>query len=367
MDLAERVYQLKESGIRKMFAIASQIKNPIDLSIGQTHFSTPKKLQSALAKATKAGFNKYTPTIGIHELIEKIIEDYTKKYIKAPEGIIITCGASGGLVLSLLALVNPGEDVIIFDPYFVMYYNLIKLIGANPVTVSTYPDFFINRSSLENAITSKTKLIIVNSPNNPTGRIVSQEEMNIVIEVAKKHNLWLIADEVYSLFDYDKKFTSFYNKYEKLMLVNAFSKTYAITGWRVGYLIGPKEVIDRISIIQQFSFVCAPSMAQKAIELVFPMSTNQFVKKYKRNRDLAYNHLSKFLKTQKPDGSFYIFPQLPPGYTGEEFSRKALEKKVVVVPGGAFSQYDTNIRISFATDTNTLKKGLLIIEKLIKS
>lgn len=365
MELAERIYQLKESGIRKMFAIASQIKNPIDLSIGQTHFDTPKKLQNALVKATKTGFNKYTPTVGIPTLLEKIKQHYTEKYKKAPEGIIITCGASGGLVLSLLALVNDGDDVIIFDPYFVMYYNLIKLFGANPITVSTYPDFSISRKLLENALTSKTKLIIINSPNNPTGKIVSEEEMNVIIDVAKQHKLWLVSDEVYSMFDYDKKFRSFYNRYEKLMLVNAFSKTYAITGWRVGYLLGPKEIIDKVSIVQQFSFVCAPSIAQKAIELVYPMSTKQFVKAYKKNRDIAYQHLSKFLRVQKPDGSFYIFPQLPDGQTGQDFATKALEQKLVVVPGVAFSQQDTHIRISFATDTLTLKKGLSIIEKLI--
>lgn len=365
MELAERVFRLKESGIRKMFAIASQIKNPIDLSIGQTHFDTPKKLQNALVRATKAGFNKYTHTVGIPSLIEKIKKNYTEKYGKTPEGVIITCGASGGLVLSLLGLVNEGDDVILFDPYFVMYYNLVKLIGANPVTVSTYPDFSIKKEALENAITPKTKLIIVNSPNNPTGKILTQDQINIIIEVAKKHNLWIISDEVYSLFDYDNKFISFYNRYEKLMLVDAFSKTYAITGWRVGYLIGPKEVIDKISIIQQFSFVCAPSMAQKAIELIYPMSTKQFVKAYKKNRDIAYEWLSKFLKVQKSDGAFYIFPQLPDGISGQEFATKALEQKVVVVPGGAFSQQDTHIRISFATDTNTLKKGLSIIEKLV--
>ncbi|MFN7181391.1 MAG: pyridoxal phosphate-dependent aminotransferase [Planctomycetota bacterium] len=366
MELAKRVFEIKESGIRKMFAIASQIKNPIDLSIGQTHFQTPKKLQNALSKATKQGFNRYTHTMGIPSLIEKIKNHYLKKYKKSPEGLIITSGASGGIVLSLLAIIDPGDDVIIFDPYFVLYFNLIKLLGGNPIPVSTYPDFTIKKELLEKAVTPKTKLIIVNSPNNPTGKIISPAEMQIIIEVAKKCNLWILSDEVYSLFDYDNTFTSFYDKYEKLLIVNAFSKTYAIAGWRLGYLIGPKEVIDKISIIQQFSFVCAPSIAQKAVELVYPLSTKNFVRIYKKNRDIVYSVLSKFLEVQKPEGSFYIFPKLPDNITGTDFAHQLLKEKVVVVPGHAFSQQDTHIRISFATDTKILKKGLEIIARLLQ-
>ncbi len=364
-ELAKRVYELKESGIRKMFAIASQIKDPIDLSIGQTHFPTPIELQNALTKATEQGFNKYTQTVGIPSLIEKIKEQYIKNYNKSPDGLIITSGASGGLVLSLLALTDPEDDVIIFDPYFVLYFNLIKLLGGNPIPVSTYPDFTIKKELLENAITPRTKLIIINSPNNPTGKIISATEMQIIVEVAKKYNLWIISDEVYRLFDYDNTFISFYNKYDKLLLVDAFSKTYAIAGWRLGYLIGPSDVIDKISIIQQFSFVCAPSIAQKAVEIVYPLSTENFVKTYKENRDIAYNILSKLLEVQKPAGSFYIFPKLPNNITGTNFANDVLKQKVVVVPGGAFSQQDTHIRISFATNKEILYKGLEIIERTL--
>ncbi len=367
MELAKRVYELRESGIRKMFAIASQIKDPINLSIGQTHFPAPPQLRNALITAAEEGFNGYTQTMGIPTLIEKIKEHYYKKYNKSPEGLIITCGASGGLVLSLLALVDPTDDVIIFDPYFVMYYNLIKLVGGNPIPVSTYPDFTIKKELLENAITPKTKAIIVNSPNNPTGKILSAQEMQAIIDVAKKYNLWIISDEVYSSFDYDNTFISFFDKYDKLMLVDAFSKMYAVAGWRVGYLIGPPDVIDKISIIQQFTFVCAPSMAQKAIELVYPLSTQNFITAYKENRDLAYNILSKFLEVQKPGGSFYIFPKLPQNITGTNFAQEIIKEKVVVVPGGVFSQQDTHIRISFATDKNMLYKGLEIIEKTLSN
>lgn len=360
---------LDSSGIRKVFDLASTIENPINLSIGQPDFDVPEEIKEEAIKWIKKGFNRYTQTQGIKELREKVIQ-----YIKKTRGldysldnVIITSGTSGGIVLALLSLLEPGDEVIVFDPYFVMYKHLTRLFGGKPVIVDTYPNFRIydKKEKIEKAITSKTKAIFVNSPNNPTGVVWSEEDIKVIVEIARKYNLIVISDEIYEDFDYDGEFRSVAVYYpEGTLLLGGFSKSFGMTGWRLGFAIGPKEIISEMIKLQQYTFVCAPSFAQKAGIVALEMGMpKKFLEEYKKRRDIVYEGLKDNFEVVKPGGAFYIFPKLKKG-NATEFTQLAIKNKVLVIPGNVFSERDTNFRISFSADIDTLKKGVEILNQI---
>ena len=356
--LSERVKSIQASGIRKIFELVASMPDPINLSIGQADFDVPDPIKEAAIEAINGGFNRYTVTQGIPELNEKIVASLLTRYGYKPDRSLITCGVSGGLVLALLSLVNAGDEVLMPDPYFVMYKVLVQLCEGVPKYYDLYPDFRIRREALESQITEKTKVILLNSPSNPSGAVFPSEDLQIVAEVARKHNLIIIADEIYDRFIYTDRFHSIAEYYQdNLILLGGFSKTYAMPGWRMGYAVGPDEVLEKMMILQQFTFVCAPSFAQKAVLFALDLDMSEYIEKYRMKRDLVYGALKDRFDVVRPDGSFYIFPGLPEGVSGQDFVKQALSKKVLVVPGSAFSRRDTHFRISFAASDEDLRRG----------
>ncbi|NUM33804.1 MAG: pyridoxal phosphate-dependent aminotransferase [Candidatus Brocadiae bacterium] len=362
---ADRVKNITASGIRKVFDLAAKMQNPVNFSIGQPDFDVPEPVKEAAIQAIQQGLNKYTMTQGISILREKVKEELQKTKNITPEGLMITSGTSGALLLAMMVLVNPGDEVLLPDPYFVMYKHLLSLAGGIPQYYSLYPDFEVNVKELEEKITEKTKIIILNSPSNPTGTVLSKEKLVEIAGIAKKHNLIVISDEIYEAFIYEGKHHSIASYYPKTIILSGFSKTYGMPGWRMGYAAGPYEIIEKMSTLQQFSFVCAPTPAQYACVKAFDVDLTPYIQRYKAKRDKIYQGLVDLgFKVIKPKGSFYIFPEAPWG-TGQTFCEAAISQEVLVIPGNAFSSRDTHFRISFTTKEEDIDRGLSLLSKVL--
>ncbi|MBN1899118.1 MAG: aminotransferase class I/II-fold pyridoxal phosphate-dependent enzyme [Spirochaetes bacterium] len=363
--IAKRMAYIDSSGIRKVFNLASKMKDPVNLSIGQPDFDTPDRIKESAIKAIREGKNKYTLTQGITELNRKILETYQKRYtMNPPQSVMITSGTSGGILLSFLCLVNPGDEVLIPDPYFVMYKHLTHLVGGRVVFYNTYPDFKIKEKHIRDKITDKTRIIIINSPNNPTGMVYSHQELEIINKVAQEHDLFIISDEIYDSYVYDDEYTSMLDITNNALVLKGYSKNFSIPGWRIGFALGPDWLISEMIKLQQFSFVCAPSFAQYAVldNLDFDLKTIK--NDYKEKRDAIYSLLKDDFEIQKPGGAFYIFPRTPSGQSGTEFVTKAIEHNLLIIPGNVFSESDTHFRISFAASIKDLKRGAEILIKI---
>jgi len=363
--ISERAMRVDSSGIRKVFELAAKIENPVDFSIGQPDFDVPDNLKDAAIEAIKKGLNRYTLTQGIGELREKIIShiESTRGKKFASNEIIITSGTSGALMLALMSIIDPGDEVVFFDPYFVMYKHLIRLIDGKPVIVSTYPDFRINEKKLIEAVGPRTKAIIINSPTNPTGFVYDRKDIDIVVKIAREKNILLISDEIYDGFVYDEPFVSPASFYDNVLILGGFSKTYAMTGWRVGYAAGPAELISTMIKLQQYTFVCSPAPFQYAAVAALGTDMSEFRESYSRKRDIIYNGLKDSFDIVKPAGAFYMFPELKRGSV-TEFVEIAIQNKVLIIPGNMFSEENTNFRLCFATKDETLKRGIDILTGL---
>jgi len=365
--ISKRMNKIDSSGIRKVFNLAAQLEKPINLSIGQPDFDVPQEIKQVAINAINAGFNKYTQTEGILELRERVSQKLKEKnnINVSAEDVLITSGVSGGLFLAFYALLDRQDEAIIFDPYFTMYKHLINFIDAIPKYINTYPDFSLNIDQVKNAITEKTKVIVINSPANPTGKTYSQKELESLANLAKENDLVVISDEVYEEFMYDEKPFSIGSIYDKTITLNGFSKTYAMTGWRLGYAAGPGEILQEMSKLQQYSFVCAPSFAQLAGIKALECDVSEYICQYRKKRDLVYEGLKDHFQVEKPGGSFYIFPQVE-GITATAFVEKAIEKGVLIIPGNVFSEQDTHFRLSFTASNETLEKGIEVLIELAK-
>ncbi|MGA1869139.1 MAG: pyridoxal phosphate-dependent aminotransferase [bacterium] len=368
MKIATRMQQIDASGIRKVFHLAANLKNPINLSIGQPHYDIPDPIKKSAQEAIDRGLNHYTVSQGIPELIQSVNKHYEDRYNYKPESTIITTGVSGALFLAFNVLVEPGDELLIPDPYFVSYKHLAKLLGGVPKFINTYPDFKLDAAKIEKQITPKSKIIIINSPNNPTGAVYSEEELKMVAQIAQKHKLFIIADEIYEDFVYDSRCSSisqFSSITQDMLILNGFSKCYSMTGWRLGYAMGPSDIIQEMIKLQQYTFVCAPSFAQVAGEkaLTSNFDVSSYIEDYGKKRDLIYNGLKDRFHVTMPEGAFYIFPEAPGG-DGQAFVIKAIENNVLIIPGNVFSEKNTHFRISFAAPTETIEKGIEILNKI---
>ncbi len=364
--IADRMKKIDSSGIRKVFDLAQKMKDPVNLSIGQPDFDVDEAVKEQAIEAIRKGFNRYTVTQGIPELIEAVREHLQRERQVQAEEVLITSGVSGGLMLALMAVVNPGDEVLIPDPYFVMYKHLVNLLGGVPVFYDTYPDFRLRREALEAKVSPRTKLLILNSPSNPTGAVLSREELQIAADFAAARGLLILSDEIYDEFAYDNPFTSIGSLYPKTLTLNGFSKSHAMTGWRLGYAAGPGEIIREMTKLQQFSFVCAPSMAQVAGVYALSAGPKQRIDEYRKKRDKIYGALKEFLEVEKPGGAFYIFPKAPGG-KGDDFVARAIEKSLLIIPGSVFSEKATHFRISYAASDRTIERGIAILRQLISS
>jgi aspartate aminotransferase/aminotransferase len=342
------------------------MSQPINLSIGQPDFAVPDAVKEAAIAAIRADKNGYSVTQGIAELRERLQAQINQQYNHADRRVLVTSGTSGALVLAVLAMVNPGDEVIVFDPYFVMYPALVGMVGGRCVMVDTYPDFRIDPERVAKAITPRTKMILLNSPANPTGAVAHEVEVRALAELAARHNIALVSDEIYREFCYDAPLVSPAQWDEHTIVVDGFSKTYGVTGWRLGFVHGPAAIIDKMTMLQQYTFVCAPHPLQWAAVAALDVDMSEYIDAYRRKRDLVVTGLRKagYLVTE-PGGAFYVFPQVPQGAgTGSEFVARAIEKELLIIPGGIFSRRDTHFRISYAASDATIERGLAVLMKL---
>ena len=364
--LAERMNRIDASGIRKIFALAAKIKDPINLSIGQPDYDVDEICKEEAVRQIRAGFNSYTQTWGIDELREACAAYYEQKFGVTLRNVMITSGVSGGLFLALMATINPGDEVICGDPYFVMYKHLVTLLGGVSVPVDTYPDFKLTAERLEKAVTDRSKILIINSPANPTGVCLSRDELQAIADVARRHRLLVISDEIYESLTYDQPPVSIAGMYDQVICLNGFSKNAGMTGWRVGFAAGPEEIIQAMNTLQQYTFVCAPSFAQKAAVLALKADMTEKIEAYRRKRDIIYEGLKDTFRTVRPGGAFYIFPEAPGG-DGDAFVARAIENRILIIPGSVFSERKTHFRISFAAKDETLRRGVDALIALAKT
>ncbi|MFH1521916.1 MAG: aminotransferase class I/II-fold pyridoxal phosphate-dependent enzyme, partial [archaeon] len=361
--MTKRIDYIHSSKIRELFQQATKLKDAINFGIGQPDFAVPQQIKTDLIEAINSDKTGYTQTAGISELKEKIMSKYFPN--KFAEDVLISSGVTGGLFLSYSAILEESDELIIFDPYFVIYPDMCNFLNAKPVIVKTNSDFTINVENLKQAISSKTKAILINSPNNPTGYVYLKEELGKIVEIARQNNLWIISDEIYEDFDYDKKFISVGKLYDKTIVLGGFSKNFALTGLRLGYVVGPKQIIDDMTKLQQYTYVCAPSIVQYAVAKNFNINISSEINSFRKRRDIIYNLLKNSFEISKPQGAFYIYPKLPEGISATAFSEKCLENNLIVVPGSAFSKVDDYFRISYATSEDELKRGAQILIKVV--
>ena len=258
---------------------------------------------------------------------------------------------------------NPGDEVILFEPYFVSYGHLVRFAGGAPIVIDTHPRFALDVDRVSAALTPRTKLILLNSPANPTGVVFERDAVADLARLAEKRGILLLSDEIYRHFSYDQPFPSPAEFNPEVLVVDGFSKTYAMTGWRLGYVHGPRRLLDEIVKLQQITFVCAPSIAQHAGVDALNVDVAPFVDIYRGKRDRVLDGLRGLYEIVKPGGAFYVYPRVPWG-TGTEFVEAAVKKNLLIVPGKAFSARDTHFRLSYAAADSTLDMGIEILRQL---
>ncbi|HSW45019.1 MAG TPA: aminotransferase class I/II-fold pyridoxal phosphate-dependent enzyme [Phycisphaerae bacterium] len=360
--LSERSLAVNASGIRKVFDLAAKMPDPINLSIGQPDFDVPESIRRAAIEAIQSRRNGYTITQGIPQLREKLAAE-----VKADSGqnlpVLVTSGVSGGILLALMATLNPGDEVLIGDPYFVIYKHAVRLVGGTPVFVDTYPDFGFDPARYEAAVTSRTKVLVIASPSNPTGVVLSEQALRQAAELVERHNLLLIVDEIYSRLCFDGPCPSAIQfSPDRTLLLRGFGKSYGMTGWRLGYAAGPQFLIEEMTKLQQYTFVCAPSIVQYAGVVAMDTDMTAYADEYRKKRDYVHERLAGSFEVTRPGGGFYFFPRVPAHYANDmDFVEKAIEQNVLIIPGSVFSEKDTHFRISYATSDDKLARGCDIL------
>ncbi len=364
--IADRMGLVDASGIRKVFALAAELKDPINFSIGQPDFDVPEALKQEAIKAIEAGLNKYSQTTGDRELQEKIAAKAKAEFGWEAPAVLVASGVSGALLLAFMAMIDPGDEVIIPDPYFVIYKHVVNLLGGKCVFVDSYPDFKLPVERIAGAITDKTKMIILNSPCNPTGVVYTEDEIKALAQVATERDVLILTDEIYEQFCYDGPCTSIGKYHEKVLVMRGFSKSYAMTGWRLAYVAAPasmRPAIEEMTKAQQYTFVCAPTPFQRAAIAAMDYDVSDLVRGYSRKRDLLYDGLKDKFELARPSGAFYAFVKAPGG-SGTDFVTEAIKNNVLVIPGNVFSEKDTHFRVSFATADEKIRQGVEILRAL---
>ena len=364
--LADRTRLFDASGIRKVFDLGAKLSNPINLSIGQPDFDVPEPVRQAAIDAIQSRKNGYALSQGMPVLRDKLQAQVQREYAHDDRELFVTCGTSGGLMLAFLVLLNPGDEVIVFDPYFVMYDAQAAMVGGRVVYIDTYPHFRIDPEQVAAAITPRTKAIILNSPANPTGVVASEAEIRGLAELAQRRNVVLISDEIYSQFCYDGPFVSPATYNPQTLVVDGFSKSYGMPGWRLGFAHGPAAIIAEMIKVQQYSFVCAPQPVQWAGAVALDVNMDEHIAAYRHKRDLVVAGLGEDYELVAPSGAFYAFPKTPWG-NGAEFVARAIEEhQLLIIPGNVFSRRDTHFRISYAVSDATIERGVEALVKLAR-
>jgi aminotransferase len=379
--LSSRVANLKPSGIRKFFDIAATMKDVISLGIGEPDFTTPAPILEAGVRALRNGDTHYTSNSGIKEVRQCLSEHLNKLYgvsYDPDTQLILTVGVSEALYMTMTALLDPGDEVIILTPCFVAYQAEVILAGGVAVEVpcKMEDNFDLNPAAVEAAVTPRTKAIFLGYPNNPTGAVATRESLMEVARIAEKHDLIVISDEIYDQLVYGWKhvcFAALPGVKERTILLGGFSKDYAMTGWRIGYVAGPAEILKGLLRVHQFTIMSAPTMAQEAALEAMQNGepyVREMVAEYDRRRKLIVNGMNEIgLPTFEPHGAFYAFPKISDtGLSDETFAQRLLEEeRVAVVPGNAFGAGgDGFVRCSYATSYEKIEQALERIRNFLR-
>ncbi|PKM56731.1 MAG: aromatic amino acid aminotransferase [Firmicutes bacterium HGW-Firmicutes-3] len=383
--LSERASIIPPSGIRKFFDIVTEMKDAISLGVGEPDFDTPWRIREEGIYSLEKGKTFYTSNSGLLELREAIC-DYQRRRFSLDYDYktecLVTVGGSEGIDLALRALINPGDDVLIAEPCFVSYQPCAYLAGANVISIplKAENEFRITAKEIEAAITPKSKVLMISFPTNPTGAVMKEEHLKAIVEVIIKHDLIVISDEIYAELSYGFEhvsIASFPGMRERTIIINGFSKAYAMTGWRMGYVLGPEEAVGLMTKIHQYAIMSAPTTSQyAALEAAKNCDDDveMMRRAYNQRRRLMVEGFRKMgLDCFEPEGAFYVFPSIQKtGLTSEEFATQLLfDQKVAVVPGTAFGECGEGfIRCSYAYSVEELKIALerigLFVEKMIK-
>lgn len=378
----EKIKTIKPSGIRKFFDIASEMDNVISLSIGEPDFKTPWHVREEGIRSLQAGETKYTSNKGLTILREEICRYFNRKFnveYDAKDNCLVTVGGSEAIDLAMRTLINPQDQVLIPQPSFVCYEPLVQMSDgvAIPVETREEDNFRLTPQLLEKAITPKSKLLVLPFPNNPTGAIIEKDELEKIAQIVEKYNLFVISDEIYAELTYNGKqhisFASIKGMQERTVVVSGFSKSYSMTGWRLGYALAPTPIADAMTKLHQFAIMSAPTTAQYAAIEALKNGDKDIVKmrdEYDMRRRLVVKRFREMgLSCFEPEGAFYVFPCIKStGLSSEEFCTKLLQaKSVAVVPGNAFGDSGEGfVRVSYSFSINHLREALNRIEEFLK-
>ena len=365
--ISKRAGAFDSSGIRKVFDLAARLEDPINLSIGQPDFEMPPAAREAAKAAIDAGRNGYTPTQGISLLRNRLEEQVRRELGQPRRHLCLTSGSSGALVLVLMSLIDPGDEVIIFEPAFVMYRPLVEFLGGSCVVIDTAPDFRIDLDRVAAAISPATRAILLNTPANPTGVVADAGTVRDLARLAERRGVTLISDELYRSYCYDAEFASPALHSESVVVIDGFSKSHAMTGWRVGWVHGPQAVVDACTMLQQYTFVCAPQVGQWAALAALDCSMDLPLAECRRKRDTLMAGLRGHYQFVQPGGAFYLYPEAPGG-SGKAFAERAVEQeKLLVVPGSVFGAADSHFRIAYTVTDQMLERGIAALQRLATS
>lgn len=379
--ISDVVKSAPASGIRRFFDIVSQMQDVVSFGVGEPDFVTPWRIREACIYSLERGYTTYTSNYGLIELrqlISAYLSDHSHVDYNPENQILVTVGVSEGLDLAMRTILNPGDEVLVPTPAYVSYKPCILFAGGKPVDLPTTPKtgFKVTPEQIEAAITPKTKALLISYPSNPTGATATRDELQAIVDVACRHDLYIISDEIYDRLTYDGRHTCVANldgAYERTILLNGFSKAYAMTGWRIGYAAAAPEIIECMMKVHQYTMLCAPIMSQMAaIEALKngEKDSIQMVEEYDRRRRLIVSRLNDIgLECTIPGGAFYAFPSIKhTGLTSEQFAEKLLfEERVALVPGNAFGECGEGyIRCSYATGVDKIQIGLERIARFVE-
>ncbi len=378
----DKIKQVKPSGIRKFFDIAVEMDNVISLSIGEPDFQTPWHIRQAGINSLEKGKTWYSPNRGFIELRREIVNYYKRRFnvsYNADTDVLVTVGGSEAIDLVLRTLIEKGDEVLIPQPAFVCYEPLTYMAGGIPVTIETKVEnnFKLTKDELEKAVTNKTKLLILPYPNNPTGAIMEREDLEAICDVIIKNDLMVVSDEIYAELTYGGKkhisIAEIDGMKDRTVVISGFSKAFAMTGWRLGYALGPSEIIKQITKLHQYGIMSSPTTAQYAAIEALRNGDNDVAEMksdYDIRRRLIVGSLNEIgLKCFEPLGAFYTFPCIKStGLSSDEFATRLVkEKHVAVVPGNAFGECGEGfVRISYAQSLKNIKKALKLIEEFVE-
>lgn len=386
--LSDRARALAPSGIRRISDLAGKMPDAINLSIGQPDFPVPEAIKRAAVEAIRADRNGYAVTPGVPELREAI-GGWVRKDLGwdvsagASAASLVTLGTSGALVLVAQALLSPGDEMIVGDPYFTLYPPLATLCGARAVACDTYPDFRMTAERVEPLINERTKFVLLTSPGNPSGVVCTKRDVAELLDLCRRRGVLLVSDEIYDDFTFRSHRADacvedgararcpsparLAGAAEDVLVIRGFGKTYGVTGWRLGYAVGPRALIEQMTKINMYTYVCAPTPLQIGASVAFGVDMDPVVDEYQRRRDMVLGRLRELTEVTEPGGAFYVFPRVPErlGVTATQFVERCVERKLLVIPGSAFSERDTHIRISLAATAEVLGRGVDVLCELM--